>query len=79
MQLTEQLNNGIVEITFTKVDGSERIMKCTLQKEYIDANYEVPEKKTDRVNLPKEGILVVFDTENNGWRSIRSESIISWH
>jgi hypothetical protein len=78
MQLQEQLRNSIVEITFDKVDGTRRVMKCTQDPLYIDAHFAKSEKKTERTRESKEGLLIVFDTEKNDWRSIRTESIISW-
>lgn len=32
------LRDSVVTVTFTKVDGSERVMKCTLMSEYVPAN-----------------------------------------
>ena len=75
--LTEQLHNGIMEITFDKVDGTRRVMKCTLDQDYIKVHSEAKEQ-TENTRKPKDGVLVVFDTENNGWRSMRVESIISY-
>lgn len=75
--LTENLHNGIVEITFDKVDGTRRIMQCTLDQDYIKVHSEIKEE-TENTRKPKEGVLVVFDTEKNAWRSMRVESIISY-
>lgn len=75
--LTEQLHNGILEITFDKVDGTRRVMQCTLDQDYIKTHSEIKEQ-TENTRTPKEGVLVVFDTEKNAWRSMRVESIISY-
>lgn len=75
--LRELLKSDIVEVNFTKVDGTERIMKCTLDPGYIATHTEIVENtKNDRV--PNEEVLVVFDTEKNAWRSMRVESIINY-
>jgi hypothetical protein len=29
-ELSEKLRNGILEVSFTKADGSSRVMKCSL-------------------------------------------------
>ena len=58
-------------MTFTKSDGTEREMKCTLKEEFIQ-QYE---KKTDRVRKENEDVLSVWDLDNNGWRSFRVDSI----
>jgi len=65
------LQSEIVEITFTKKDGTERIMKCTLAKQKIPAE-NVP-KGTDRAKSDE--AVAVFDLENNGWRSFRWDSL----
>jgi predicted DNA-binding transcriptional regulator YafY len=55
-----------VEITFVKVDGTVREMKCTL-KEHI----------TPKVDSPKESdsLCVVWDQVMNNWRSFKFENI----
>ncbi len=65
------LQSEIVELTFTKKDGSERIMKCTLAEQKIPAE-NVP-KGTDRAK--NDEAVAVFDLENNGWRSFRWDSL----
>lgn len=77
-ELREELKRGIVTIDFIKVDGTRRIMKCTRNQEYIQEHEVVSEKKTDRTRVETEGLLVVFDTEKNDWRSIRVDSINAW-
>lgn len=73
LDLIEKLFENVVIVNFTKVDGSERIMKCTLNKEYIPEKIEVESKDLlwdDRRNMSKES-LSVWDIEANGWRSFR--------
>ena len=65
------LRSEIVELTFTKKDGSERIMKCTLAEQKIPAKNApkgVERAKSDEA-------VAVFDLENNGWRSFRWDSL----
>ena len=63
-----RFNHG--QFTFQKVDGSIREMKCTLQAHLLPEGYTGEESKA------KPGLLVVWDTENDGWRSIKYESVI---
>ena len=65
------LRSEIVELTFTKKDGTERIMKCTLAEQKIPAE-NVP-KGTERAKSDE--AVAVFDLENNGWRSFRWDSL----
>lgn len=72
--LIEALKTNIVQVKFTKVDGTERTMNCTLIEEYITPH----EKKTDRIKTNKDGLVSVWDIDNNGWRSFKFENLISY-
>jgi len=65
------LRSEIVELTFIKKDGSERIMKCTLAEQKIPA--ENAPKGVERAKSDE--AVAVFDLENNGWRSFRWDSL----
>ena len=65
------LRSEVVDITFTKKDGSERIMKCTLLESKIPS--EFAPKGTEKAKSDE--VLPVFDVENDGWRSFRWDSI----
>ena len=70
--IKNMLNTDIVNVKFKKIDGSERLMKCTLIKEIVK-EYE---KKTERTRPISEDLLSVWDVEKDGWRSFRYDSII---
>jgi hypothetical protein len=67
------LKDGVVEVTFTKSDGTERVMKCTLKDEVISEHW-IP-KNTEPQRKFSEDALPVFDVEAKGWRSFRFDSI----
>jgi hypothetical protein len=70
-ELKTALRAGPVVVTFTKTDGTERTMRCTLQEGVV-----VPhEKKTDRVKKVNENVVPVWDIEESAWRSFKFESI----
>lgn len=69
------LKTYTAKVTFTKVDGSERIMKCTLNESLIPQSTE--EKKTDRVKAENDNVLAVWDLEAEGWRSFKIDSVKS--
>ena len=69
--LAEALREAPMTVTFTKRDGSERVMQCTLE-----ASKLVPyEKKTETTKVSSDTNLAVWDTEANAWRSIVIDSI----
>ena len=69
--IVDMLKVGPVRITFTKKDGTERIMNCTLKSELT----ETYEKKTDKVKDPNPDICPVYDLDAKGWRSFRYDSV----
>jgi WYL_2, Sm-like SH3 beta-barrel fold len=73
--LIDMLRNNIVTVTFTKVNGDERTMKCTLMAEYVP---NAPTNNGQVLLQESESKAVsVWDTEANGWRSFRVDSVKS--
>ena len=66
--LIKNLQKQTMKITFTKVNGEERIMDCTLQEHMVP-----PTKYTNRKQ--NEEVLPVFDINKGEWRSFRMDSI----
>ena len=68
------LNEREVTITFEKVDGSLRTMRCTTRGDLIpfDENALVEVK----VTKPSSAIRA-FDLDKCGWRSFRAENLIT--
>jgi hypothetical protein len=71
--IKESLKAGPCWVTFTKVDGTERTMKCTLSEAYIP---QAEPKKTERVKKENLDALAVWDIEKVGWRSFRYDSVL---
>ena len=66
--LIKNLQKKSMRITFTKVNGDERIMDCTLQEHFIPQTEESNRKKNEEV-------LPVFDINKGEWRSFRLDSV----
>ena len=71
-EIIEQLQNNIVEVTFTKVNGEKRVMPCTLMADLLPAQPVTENKKTKPVN---EAVVSAYALESSGWRSFRVDSI----
>ena len=69
--IKEELHKGIVVVEFTKKDGTNRIMRCTLKEDLIPS--EFTPKGTGKAK--NEENIAVFDVESNGWRSFNIDSI----
>ena len=61
-----------VLVTFTKKDGTERVMRCTLQPEDLPPIEVKESKEPKKENLD---ILSVYDLDKKGWRSFRVDSV----
>lgn len=72
-QLKDQLRSGVTTITFTKVDGTERVMKATLDRSLLPEQMDVEEYISEK--RQNEDVLAVWDVEKEGWRSFRLENV----
>jgi hypothetical protein len=82
--LTSHLAFGPVTITFTKKDGTERVMECTTNTDLVplveekvhvtntDNPIDFPIKKEKKAN---DEVMPVYDLEAKGWRSFRWDSV----
>jgi hypothetical protein len=76
--IIELLHTNVVTVTFTKVNGEERTMKCTLLGEYVpnapttNGKVVVSEEKS-----ASNSTVSAWDIEKNGWRSFRIDSVKS--
>lgn len=69
--LRDMLRAGEMTVTFTKKDGTERSMQCTLLES------DIPTEKTPKnaSKTPSEESIAVFDVEKQDWRSFRFDSV----
>jgi hypothetical protein len=63
-------------ITFTKKDGTERKMFCTLSEGRIPTNKLPTQQDQAPVSQTVGSAVRVFDTEKDEWRSFRWDSVI---
>ncbi len=71
-------NNNIVIVTFTKKDGSERVMKCTKSMDLIPPDkHPKPLAEGEEPKPVSDVVCNVWDLEKGGWRSFRYDSVIS--
>lgn len=71
--LKNDLQAFVALVKFTKADGSERELRCTLKPGLL------PEVKLDESHVPRkqnDEVLAVWDLDKNAWRSFRLDSII---
>lgn len=70
------LASGKATVTFTKVDGTERVMNCTMNNSLIPTDQHV-KPIAEGVTPRKESLetVRVFDTDLQAWRSFRVDSV----
>jgi len=66
------LTKSVASVTFTKKDGTNRVMRCTLKEELLPAVDSDPDKKTRKQN---DESLSVWDLDKKAWRSFRVDSV----
>jgi len=72
--LKNNLRAKIGTVTFTKANGEERIMRCTLQESYLPKKTGLEEAVAG--NGPTDS-LAVWDLDKDAWRSFRYDTVIS--
>lgn len=73
-ELHRLLETHDCEVVFTKVDGSERVMPCTLRADELPAR-PIKEETTLRPLTHK--TISVWCLDSKGWRSFRVENVSS--
>lgn len=66
------LKNSTLNIQFKKLNDEVRTMFCTLKESFLP---EIKNKNDNKNN--NEDLLVVWDIDKNGWRSLRISNLIS--
>lgn len=74
-ELSEQLLTGVYNVTFTKVDGTERTMPCTLKEDLLPAAKKDDPLSQKKVRAVNEEVMVVFCTDKQEWRSFRVANV----
>ena len=69
------LQQGVCNVTFTKVNGDERVMNCTLKEDLLPAKPLVTEDAETKTKKPNPDVLAVYDVKAAGWRSFRWDSL----
>lgn len=78
-QLKIELQHGVVEVKFTKVNGEERTMLATLNEALIPMDLRPTSDAVVEPSVPNLEVQRVYDVEADGWRSFRWNSLIEWN
>jgi len=72
--LKDFLHGEIIEVGFTKKNGDERVMRCTLMSDKIPESM-APKNIGNPPDEENRDYMNVFDVEAQGWRSFIMSSI----
>ena len=79
-ELVEKLQNEIVQLSFIKVDGSERHMVCTKNIVHIPEEFHPKTEKVVKLdengNIIESDNVTVWDMEAKGWRSFNFSKVL---
>jgi len=74
-ELKEKLEQGVVTVTFEKVDGTLREMRCTLRPDLLPQQLLHEEGDATTKRTTPDTVQVAYDLEVGGWRSFRVDSV----
>ena len=70
--IVEQLKSNILQVTFTKVNGEERVMPCTLLPGLLPTREQGETAAALAVN---NSVVRAFAIDKQAWRSFRVENV----
>lgn len=74
-EMTEVLRKTDATVTFTKKDGTQRIMRCTLRPDALpEMITESTRTSTEKREL--DSTIAVWDLDLGAWRSFRLDSVV---
>ena len=76
--IQQALKENVVEVTFTKINGDERVMTCTLDSKLLPPATKDDAMSQKKVRELNEEVLSVWDVNAQGWRSFRVANVTRW-
>ena len=74
-ELERKLKNNIMEVTFNKINGDQRVMNCTLSISVLPPATKKEPMTQEKIRKINEEVMSVWDTKANGFRSFRMANI----
>ena len=72
------LEQGECSVSFMKVSGEERTMRCTLNKDMIPNASKTDPLSQTKIRELSEKVIPCWDLQAKGWRSFRVDNVISF-
>jgi hypothetical protein len=74
-EITEMLRKQDATVTFTKKDGTQRVMRCTLRPEALPEMI-TESTRTSTERRESDSTIAVWDLDLGAWRSFRLDSLV---
>ena len=74
--ILKDLRQYVIEVTFTKVNGENRVMRCTLRPELLPSRYATQDiTEETKFHEQNPDVISAWDIQKGGWRSFRIDSV----
>ena len=73
--LKTQLEQNVLVVDFTKLNGDKRVMTCTLREDIKPAAIKADPMSQKKVREVSDAVVSVWDVNAKGWRSFRYDRI----
>jgi hypothetical protein len=73
--ILKDLREYVIEVHFTKVNGEDRIMRCTLRPDLLPPTYVKDITEEKEFHQKNTDVIAAWDVQNRGWRSFRIDSV----
>lgn len=78
-EMMVKLRSGVCNVSFTKVNGEHRDMRCTLVRDMIPSEHQPTSLVSEETeSQPNESVIRVFDLTANGWRSFKVDNVTNF-
>lgn len=74
-EIIRDLRDHVAEVTFKKLDGSQRKMQCTLLPSHLPRNYNADHLEEMHQKEPNLETVVCWDIQKQGWRSFHVDLV----
>jgi hypothetical protein len=73
--LKNLLEQNVLTVDFTKLDGDKRVMTCTLREDMKPAATKTDPLSQKKVRETSDAVVSVWDVNAQGWRSFRYDRV----
>jgi len=78
IKMIEELQTGTRVVTFTKVNGEQREMTCTLDQNLIPSASKADPLSQRKIRAISDEVIPVWDVNAEGWRAFRIDNVTSF-